>query len=77
LVCSHHLHDKSFSAASYVVLTSLCFVSSAFAQSDAPADPAAKAAAIAKSDADADKKAAGWVASLKLGDPAREAAFKP
>jgi hypothetical protein len=59
------------------LLAGLFSVTGAFAQTvpaSTDSDAAAKAAAaIAKSDADADKKAAGWVASLKLADPAREA----
>jgi hypothetical protein len=57
------------------------FSSSACAQDQAPASTPANAAtkaaeAKAKSDADQEKKAAGWVGSLNLGDPGKDARLK-
>jgi hypothetical protein len=62
----------------HVVLVALlsAAIVSGFAQSigGSPTNAAMAAAGVpAKSDLESEKKAAGWVASLNLGDPAREA----
>lgn len=72
------LMTKTTSLAFTVLAAGLILTSSALAQTTPAATPApereAKAsAALAKSDAEQRKKAAAWVASLKLNDPAREA----
>jgi hypothetical protein len=67
---------KSMKDSRIVCAVLLCAITSSSrgqAPSGAPADSEAAAAARAKSDADQAKKAAEWVASLKLSDPDKEA----
>jgi hypothetical protein len=54
------------------LLSAIMFSFASFGQNPAPV-PADSAEAKSKSDAEQRKKAAGWVGSLKLNDPAKEA----